>query len=314
LQILRNSRFADFDSFALVRIVISALTNPDAAQDAARVLQISRERSATGQPHPFVVFLSRQLAWQYGRPAEAGRLNGLLLQLTRNEHARRSLMRDIVYAGIYWDGDLAAAAAVVKELMEPALADTRLRDMCAGEQWRISRADINTALASAALLERTIVPADSFALRAHARACAALIHALLAERSGSVDTGVVDVLHRYLTEILPDHNSNDPLLYAGNLAIARLHEQRGDLPRALAAVRRHGYGHEAGGASEMFLTTFLAEEARLASRLGDLSAARQAIAHYRALRSNPEPSVKPAVSRLVQLSDDGSGHGNVPRR
>jgi len=77
----------------------------------------------------------------------------------------------------------------------------------------------------------------------------------------------------------------------GNLLLARLFEATGDLPRALAAVRRRHYFL----GSPLYLTTFLREEGRLAEALGDRAGAMRAFDHYLALRADHEASVDPEV-------------------
>jgi hypothetical protein len=82
-----------------------------------------------------------------------------------------------------------------------------------------------------------------------------------------------------------------------NLVVARRHEARGDLPGALAAVRRRAaFDANQGGTS--YLSTYLREEGRLAALTGDRQGAIRAYRHYLALRSNPEPSLRPEVERV----------------
>ena len=87
-----------------------------------------------------------------------------------------------------------------------------------------------------------------------------------------------------------------------NLVLARLLETQGNLPRALATVRRREYGLR----TPRYLSTYLREEGRLAALAGDTAGAIGAYQHYLALRSDPEPplraerdSVRAEVARLV---------------
>jgi len=66
---------------------------------------------------------------------------------------------------------------------------------------------------------------------------------------------------------------------------------RGDLPHALAIVRRHGLFWN------QFLSTQLREEGRLAALVGDREGAIHAYRHYIALRADAEPSLRPSVER-----------------
>jgi serine/threonine-protein kinase len=75
----------------------------------------------------------------------------------------------------------------------------------------------------------------------------------------------------------------------GNLISAREHERQGDLPGALAAVRRrvYGLGHYS------HYVTYLREEGRLAALTGDRAGAARAYRHYLVLRSDPDSALRP---------------------
>jgi hypothetical protein len=91
---------------------------------------------------------------------------------------------------------------------------------------------------------------------------------------------------------------------AWNLVVARLKEAKGDNMGALAATRRRLYFY----AEPLYLSTYLREEGRLAAAIGDREGAIRAYQHYLALRSDPEPSLKPQVEQvraeLAQLLDE----------
>jgi serine/threonine-protein kinase len=80
----------------------------------------------------------------------------------------------------------------------------------------------------------------------------------------------------------------------GNLVLARLHEARGDLPAALAALRRR----YVGVATFPHYVTFLREEGRLAALTGDRAGAVRAYRHYLTLRSEAEPALQPQVRQV----------------
>jgi hypothetical protein len=79
-----------------------------------------------------------------------------------------------------------------------------------------------------------------------------------------------------------------------NLEIARLRERQGDLRAALAAVRRRSYAYHLSD----YLAPHLREEGRLAALTGDTAGAVAAYRHYLALRSNPEPALRPGVEAI----------------
>jgi tetratricopeptide (TPR) repeat protein/TolB-like protein len=85
-----------------------------------------------------------------------------------------------------------------------------------------------------------------------------------------------------------------PLIQAGNLIVARLWERSGDLPRALAAVRRRV---RLIGGPELY-ATYLREEGRLAAATGDREGAARAYRRYLTLRENAEPSLQPQVVKV----------------
>ena len=81
-----------------------------------------------------------------------------------------------------------------------------------------------------------------------------------------------------------------------NLDLARLRERQGDLRAALTAVRRRSYSYHLSD----YLAPHLREEGRLAALTGDSAGAVRAYRHYLALRSDPEPSVRPSVDSVRQ--------------
>ena len=78
------------------------------------------------------------------------------------------------------------------------------------------------------------------------------------------------------------------------LVISRLYEAIGDVPGALAAIRRRGFyaGHA------QYFASYVREEGRLAALVGDREGAIRAYQHYLALRDDPEPSVQPEVDAV----------------
>ena len=81
-----------------------------------------------------------------------------------------------------------------------------------------------------------------------------------------------------------------------NLVVARLWEESGEIRRAYVAVRRLRPSFPIAGMP--FHSTFLREEGRLASRLGERDASVRAYRHYLALREDAEPRFATEIARV----------------
>jgi tetratricopeptide (TPR) repeat protein len=229
-----------------------------------------------------------------GRPTEASRV---LSEVTTGSFAwvEQSRPPDFrVLAALYWDGDVHDAAAAVREL--EAQADSplsglppfyeRLSPNCSLAHWRAGTGDLEGARAALVRMKRGPPPRNVFVVRA-AALCVASVDAMIA--AGRHEPQAAARLER-LDSLLRDAGCcADPLFGAGNLIAARLHEEGGDLQRALDAVRR---------IPGVFLSTQRREEGRLAALIGDRPAAIRAYRLYIDLRSDPEPSLRPEVERV----------------
>jgi len=79
----------------------------------------------------------------------------------------------------------------------------------------------------------------------------------------------------------------------GNMVAARLHEARGELGAALAAMRRRSWGFVCPS-----YVVYHREEGRLAALTGDTTGAIRAYRRYLALRSDAEPRFQPRVQQV----------------
>jgi hypothetical protein len=187
-------------------------------------------------------------------------------------------------------------------------------DLCVATLWRLDRGELAGAAQAIARL-RTATADDSPESRTSNGICAVLLEAKLAASSaGPGATAVVERLDS-LMRSGPDGSRNGPPVaftlspaYVrstvgispvgfedfANLEVARLRERQGDSRAALAAVRRRPYAYHLTD----YLATHLREEGRLAALTGDRSGAIKAYQHYLALRSNPEPSLRPKVEAV----------------
>jgi hypothetical protein len=208
-----------------------------------------------------------------------------------------------VQDALYAEGDTVAAKLAIEKLQRPlqivqAGGTTQQQRRHATnlfwlEQWRIAHGD-SRSVRQAITRIRTLQPLlynDQLVTRL-GPAAAVLLEAQLAALEGRPDSGVR--LARLDSLLL----FGEPMGFeqAVNLAAARLHETRGDLQAALAAVRRRPRATSVG--NNLPRATYLREEGRLAALLGDTLGAIYAYRYYLALRSNPEPSVRPEVERV----------------
>jgi TolB-like protein len=248
---------------------------------------------------------------------------------TRPERRPPAAQRAWLRQALWWDGDTTGAEAVIRALearssrvpVTPDEQRDQLLDLCTVGIWHATRGDFAPARDAGRRLGAVrlsgLVGEDSLRFADHGMLCAALIDAAVATGLGSGDSRtrvwVADSLaRRYVFAIL-----SSPRLPEANLVLARLWEVQGDLPRALAALRRRGaYYMEA----PFFMTTFLREEGRLSALTGDTASAIRAYRHYLGLRYDPEPGLVPQVERVRQelarleevVSPRGVVHRNRP--
>jgi tetratricopeptide (TPR) repeat protein len=202
---------------------------------------------------------------------------------------------------LFGGGDAGAAAQAVRELspsLEAALQAPRDQlpaqgpMLCAVMLWRVAEgvpAGGKQAVDRLGELART-PGRENLSPKRIAHLCQATLAASLAAMEGG--PGATPALERL--DSLTAVGASAPLAFAAaaNFTAARLLEGAGDLEDALAAIRRHV--HFQG----TYHSTRLAEEGRLAERLGRRDDAIRAYQHYLTLRRNPEPSVRPEVDRV----------------
>ncbi len=247
------------------------------------------------------------------------------------EYGQHTALYQRVLDALYGDGDSVNAGQAARELARsagrpvPRGSDARAvanMDGCVATLWQLSRGEPGGASQVIVRL-RSPAAGDSPATRTSNLVCAALLDAKLMAASGS--TGAAAALDRLdsLMRSGPGGSRNGPPVsftlspaYVrctvgispvgfedfANLEVARLRERQGDNRAALAAVRRRPYAYHLTD----YLAAHLREEGRLAALTGDRSGAIRAYQHYLALRSNPEPAVRPAVevvrSELAKLT------------
>jgi hypothetical protein len=262
-------------------------------EDARRALEVWRGRLSTREERAFNLLFSHDLAMNAGRPKEALAISAQLANTF--DRPRFHLSMQLTDA-IYWDGDTAAAAAAAGQLVRWAdaplarqedLRDRQYHDICELEQWRLHQGKAGTAARAIAKLRTAHKPttqAEFVAFR-----CALMLDAWAATLNKSADvSGKLAQLDSVLKTGPPGWFETQ---YA-NLLVSRLHELRGDLPSAVAAIRRRS---SFGTGPTGYLSSYLREEGRLNALAGDHRGAIRAYQHYLALRTDPEPSLKAQV-------------------
>jgi hypothetical protein len=213
---------------------------------------------------------------------------------------------------VFWDGDSAdAERSVANILAHPAVGTTqalltrRAYEFTSVAYWATehNRPDISRR----AMTELRVLAAMPDTVLAKSSAATTLLALEAIEANRTASPAGLQVLARFDSTLrtLPGGPTLDA---AGNLVAAKLWEKRGNLPMALAALRRKEYHLNA---TPFFQTTFLREEGRIAEALGDREAAISAYARYVALRYNPEPSLRADAdrirARLAQLKKESAG-------
>jgi hypothetical protein len=196
-----------------------------------------------------------------------------------------------IYAALYWDGDSSKAAAAARALeaylggAPVPLGQVRDRQTaaCALAHWRLATADLAAAEAALGQLRAPYLIEST-------PICIAAVEAQLAAARRRPDAAAA--LAR-LDGLLAAGSDVQQLFPTVATVIAvRLYEARGDRQHALALARRRTFWWN------WLLSTPLREEGRLAALVGDTAGAIRAYQHYLALRSDPEPRLRPDIARV----------------
>jgi hypothetical protein len=207
-------------------------------------------------------------------------------------------IQNAVYAG----ADSVAAAAAVKRL-EDELTTFERSDTSAERrratslmwiaQWRMLHGSTRGVREAITLIRRLPPPlASDVSEITLGPGAAVLLEAQLAKLEGRADAGA----HLARLDSLLREGEPIGIRQTANLAVARLHEARGNLVAALDAVGRRP--REVSSLVLLPLASYLREEGRLAALVGDTTGAIYAYRHYLALRANAEPPVQQEVEAV----------------
>jgi hypothetical protein len=262
-------------------------------EDATRAAGLYIQHANGALDRSFGLHLMIPLMLNRGRPAAAYRL--LTPEWSGSQFG--GLLDFQIYAALFWDGDTTAAAAAAHRLqtyLDGRPLDTaQVRDQaaagCALSLWLIARRDTAGAHRALGRARDAPWPGESFPPES-GPVCVGAVQALLA---AAQDAPAAARALRALDRLLhATTNTMDARYWIGNLVASRLHEAQGDLAGALKAVRRGGEWWNP------FLSTQLREQGRLAALVGDRAGAIRAYRWYLALRTAPEPALRPEVDRV----------------
>ncbi|CAN5302886.1 hypothetical protein BH09GEM1_BH09GEM1_42070 [soil metagenome] len=185
-----------------------------------------------------------------------------------------------VLDALFWGGDSSEAVRAIARL-EPQVARAVPREsgararhftnLCVTLLWRQMRSGRRNVGPGLDVLRRGAASGDSSGFHGGSPAlCVSMLDALIAVDASSVarlDTLMAAGPFQFGVDF-------------GNLVVARLQEQRGNIPAATRAIRPRPYDWDT---SPLYLTTFLREEGRLAALTGDAAGAARANLHLAAL-------------------------------
>jgi eukaryotic-like serine/threonine-protein kinase len=257
-------------------------------QDVDEVLRKTRARAVTLDDQAWGQRFSHYNALVTGWPSRAGALPGAIPEQSR--------LAQEYLEGRFGGGDSTAGAMAGNVLANrigtplPAGPVLALGRYAAG-QWALDRGRLELAQRALADLEVTRVPADSAWLREITRSYALLLGAQLAARQRSPE---LPRLLAQLDSALVNASFIPPFIFVGNLIASRLYEEEGDLPRALAAIRRRVWDL----IPNPYYVRYHREEGRLAALNGDREGAIRAYRRYLALRSGAEPRLQRQVAQV----------------
>jgi hypothetical protein len=224
--------------------------------------------------------------------------------------AEGRLQQDIALWGAYtseWTVANLLQHAVVEPEYRP-LAERHLRELapgawpplrlCYAEVLRASTGDTSGTRAAAAALRgfaagTPTLPSETWGVLEF-RVCPLLLEALV-ERGAKLDS--LEALMRDGPRWFSGGGPPVAPVVAANLLIARQREAEGNLPAALAAVRRREMSYYP--AYLWSLPALLRQEGRLAALTGEIAAAVLAYDRYLTLRTDPDPPFRPERDSVV---------------
>jgi eukaryotic-like serine/threonine-protein kinase len=289
-----RARFAQLTMQSLLRIAGGMMLEGVGLDDAPLVTSAMRSRAASQQE---VSRAGRSGMFFFLNTGQVRNARQQLEEMAQGIPQRNSVIAAFHMAdALFWDGDRALGVealplieARARMTIDAQNAPLVMNSACLLAQWHAyggeeDRAEQYLPVMQRArdVITREEIPGQDW------RLCPAIIEALIEVERGRPHGPATGRLDALLDEA--PHWAEEALL-----AMARIHEVRGDLPKALATVRRRP-NHWSFG--PLYLTTFLREEGRLAALTGDRDGAIRAYRHFLALRQFAEPGLQPTVDHV----------------
>jgi hypothetical protein len=275
--------------------------------DAIAQLRLTRSSSDAVERYAAVVS-AHDLALNRGHPAVALAITS---RYATSAPLAGAALRERVRDALFWDGNARAGAAAARDLdrltagSPPSTEEPRqayIANVCTSEIWRLMQGDTTLTERRMAMLRGEARTSARPGTASFSNGCAMILDAMLASTTHRFDERVAVSRLDSLLRSGPGGSVED----VGNLIAARLLEATGDIPGALAAVRRRDYYLS----RPAYLSTYLREEGRLAALTGDRDGAITAYRHYLALRSNPDGDlendargIRAEIARLTRAGD-----------
>jgi len=286
-----RARVDALDASALQRIVLASLMSGVELDDAERAVGLVVGRASDRVERRIALGSAYMVALNRGRPRAA---TALWQQRTMENDNALAAWTWATMGALFWDGDsvLADSAmrlrrAVIERDSMPPLQDTVVQYVQLSRQisqqafWDVMHDDTARAARAVRWLRRTGFD--------HSLA-ADFVEVTLAARARRPDA---ETLLARIDSVMLEGCCTVTIVHWANLVVAHAYEAMGRDADALRAVRRGVWRFP-----PQLLSTFLREEGRLAAKLGDRPGAIRAYRHYLALRSAPEPELRPEVERV----------------
>lgn len=225
------------------------------------------------------------------------RADSLLGAMQDRDPASLAIREAAVLVYLYGEGSRPRAEAAMRVvrtgLQSPSQTDRWLA-ACTNGWWEVFHGRMAAASSVADALMVPVLRPDRTAREfgTDNEVCARTIRAIAAGAAGAADT---TVSLRDLDAYLAGSGLSRLRSEAASLEVVRLYVARGDLPRAMAAVRRRQHlQHE-----PFLLATQLLRRARLARQVGATDEAVAAYRHYLALRRTADPGPAADAARVA---------------